>query len=198
MLEHRVILQPWQHKGVKATGLQLTLTDDGRDIRWEGTHGKKDLKRTPTKWFTKVDKFQFPNQIDLNKPQNVLWGDAGNILMGLESWMRTSDKLKYFKLLHQAVHQLHQLAIEEKATSRPSTEDLRFELKEKGVHSHWRKVFTLAKYKLLSPLWRIRINTVRAQSLSLSWRQLHRKICKRTLRVELKITARAYRQLINC
>ena len=122
--------------------------------------------------------------------------DAGNILMGLESWMRTSDKLKYFKLLHQAVHQLHQLAIEEKAASRPSTEDLRFELTEKGMHSHWRRVFTLANYKLLSPLWRIRINVVRACSLSLSWHQLHHKICKRTLRVELKI--RACRQLINC
>ena len=73
VLEHCVILQPWQHKGVKATGLQLTLTDDGRDIRWEGTQGKK-VKRTPTKWFTKVGKFQFPNQLDLNKPQNVLWG----------------------------------------------------------------------------------------------------------------------------
>ena len=197
VLEHRAMLQPMQHKGAKAAGLQLILVNDGKNIRWEGTQGR-NVKRAPTKWFTKVDKFHNKSQIDLNKPQNVLWGDAGNMLMGLESWMETSDKLRYFKLLHQSVHQLHQLATEKKAAGRPSAEDLELELKEKGIHSHWRRVFTLTKYKLLSPSWKIRINAVRAHSLSLSWYQLHRKICEQTLRVELKITARACRQLANC
>ena len=147
--ESRVCSATFRHQNEEAQVLQLFLKDDGSVVSWGATLGR-NVKKAPTKWYTRVDEGAHKS-IDINQPTSAQWDKPNSLLKGLTDFMRGDKRLRCDLLYRHAIEALLHKARDEAVANGPKEEALQRQLFHQGNQSHWHRVFTMPKYRLLEP-----------------------------------------------
>ena len=168
--ESRVCSATFRHQNEEAQVLQLFLKDDGSVVSWGATLGR-NVKKAPTKWYTRVDEGAHKS-IDINQPTSAQWDKPNSLLKGLTDFMRGDKRLRCDLLYRHAIEALLHKARDEAVANGPKEEALQRQLFHQGNQSHWHRVFTMSKYRLLEPSWVIRIRAIRRRARQRAWLRL--------------------------